>query len=115
MAAFMKIVRESEDPLVISFVPSEEHANINGFVHGGYLFFLCDELVGQYVKACGRTGAAADSHIHYYRPALLNQKLLAGISERKIGKKLGTYLTELRNEEGTLIAEALFTVAVRTE
>ena len=42
---FMEIVQESSDPLVISFMPSDEHANINGSVHGGYLFFLCDELV----------------------------------------------------------------------
>ena len=115
MAAFMEITQESTEPLIISFVPSDEHANINGFVHGGYLFFLCDELVGRYVKAIGRRGAAADSNIQYYRPAHLRQKLYAGISERKSGKKLGTYLVELRDEERTLIADALFTVAFKEE
>lgn len=67
------------------------------------------------MKAIGRRGAAADSNIHYYRPAHLRQKLYAGISERKSGKKLGTYLVELRDEERTLIADALFTVAFKEE
>lgn len=113
--SFMEIVQESSDPLVISFVPSVEHANINGAVHGGYLFFLCDELVGRYVTACGRKGAAADSNIHYYRPASLDKKLYASISERKVGKRLGTYLVELRDEEHVLISDALFTVAFQSE
>lgn len=115
MAAFVKITEESVDPPVISFIPSEEHANINGFVHGGYLFYLCDELVGRYVTACGKRGAAADSNIHYYRPAPLHKKLLASVSERKVGKRLGTYLVELRDETHVLIADALFTIAFKTE
>lgn len=115
MASFMEIMQESDEPLVISFMPTKEHANINGTVHGGYLFFLCDELVGRYVKSCGKVGAAADSNIHYYRPAMLDKKLFASISERKTGRRLATYLIELRDEERLLIADALFTVAFKSE
>ena len=115
MASWMEITKESTDPLILSFVPVEEHANTNGFVHGGILFFLCDELAGRYVMAGGRTGAAADANIHYYRPARIHKKLFATITERKAGKKLGTYLVELRDEEQTLIADAIFTVSYRTD
>ena len=115
MTAGMEILQESSEPLVLSFLPTEAHANVNGFVHGGYLFYLCDELVGRYVTAGGRKGAAAEGSIHYYRPAALHRKLLASLQERKVGRRLGTYLVELRNEEGVLIADALFTIAFRPE
>ena len=104
------IVQESTDPFVISFMPSEKYANINGFVHGGFLFYVCDDIIGRYVTSIGRIGAAADGNIHYYRPAVTDKRLYAYISERKSGKRLGTYFVELKNEDGTLIADALFTV-----
>ena len=105
------IRQESTDPFVISFMPSKEYANVNGFVHGGILFYVCDDIIGRYVTFIGKTGAAADSNIHYYRPAVLDKRLVASISERKAGKRLGTYFVELKNEDGLLIADALFTVA----
>ena len=111
MPMHMDIIEESEEPLVLSFVGGAEHGNVNGVTHGGVLFYLCDEIVGRYVTRLGRSGAAAEGSIHFYRPALLGKKILISISERKSGKRLGTYLVELRYEDGTLVADALFTVA----
>ena len=107
----MKIIQESETPFAVSYCPTEEDKNVNGMVHGGVIFYLCDDAVGRYVTAQGKVGAAADGSIHYYRPARLHEKLTATVIERKVGRRLGVYLVEAKNEQGKLIADALFTIA----
>lgn len=107
----LEVTSESTDPFSISIVPGERDLNINGTVHGGLIFFICDDIIGRYVTHIGRQGAAADSHIHFYRPARSGVRLTATVSERKVGRRLGTYLVELKDPDGLLIADALFTVA----
>jgi len=104
-------IEESTEPFSVSLCPSDKNLNVNGTVHGGVIFTLCDEIIGRYVTSIGRKGAAADASIHYYRPANAGEKITATVHERKVGKKLGVYLVELTNPENKLIADALFTVA----
>lgn len=105
------MIEELGDVFRLSFVPSDKNLNVNGKIHGGIMFTLCDEAIGRYVTAQGRVGAAADANIHYYRPANAGEKMTATVIERKVGKKLGIYLVELKNEEGKLLADSLFTIA----
>mgnify|MGYP003305746077 CR=1 FL=1 len=105
------IVEVPGEKFCITFSPSDKNVNINGSVHGGVLYLLCDEAIGRYVTAMGRKGAAADANIHYYRPGKPGEPLFATVSDRKVGKKLGIFLVELTNGEGKLLADALFTVA----
>lgn len=95
----------------ISMVPNEENANVNGSVHGGVLFLLCDEAIGRYVTSLERKGAAADANIHFYRPAKIGERIYATVRERKVGRKLGVYLVEITGPDGKLLADSLFTVA----
>lgn len=104
-------VQESTEPFCISLCPSEKNVNVNGSVHGGVLFLICDEVIGRYVTALDRKGAAADADIHFYRPAAANERIFATVRERKVGRKLGIYLVELTNEKQKLLADAMFTVA----
>lgn len=105
------IVQVPGEKFCISFCPNEKNANVNGKVHGGISFLLCDEAIGRYVTSLGRIGAVADANIHYYRPAELGKTLYAAVSERKTGKKLAIYLVELTDDTGKLLADTLFTVA----
>ena len=107
----MNIQPESTAPFALSCRPTEEDKNVNGKVHGGVLFYLCDDAVGKYVTSQGKVGAAADGSIHYYRPAELNEKIIATVFERKVGRRLGVYVVEARNEAGKLLADSLFTIA----
>lgn len=107
----VEFVQESLEPMCISFCPSEKNLNVNGKIHGGVLFTLCDDIIGRYVTHIGRKGAASDANIHYYRPAEAGERLYATLHERKTGKMLGVYQVELTNEAGKLIADAMFTVA----
>ena len=101
----------STKPVCLTYTPTQNDANINGDVHGGVIFYLCDEAIGRTVKEMGRVGAAASGEIHYYRPARVGESLSATVSERKIGKRLGVFLVEARTATGVLAADALFTVS----
>lgn len=105
----MKIEKCEGTEGYISGIPSEDDINVNGVVHGGILFYLADEAVGRYVTEKGLKGAAADSNIHFYRPAFPNELLVVFVSERKVGKRVGVYMVEIKKED-VLIADALFTV-----
>lgn len=104
-------VQESTDPFCISFCPDEKNRNVNGTIHGGVMFLLCDDIVGRYVTFIGRKGAAADANIHYYRPVVPGERLYATLEVRKSGRHLDVYLVRLTNESGKVIADSLFTVA----
>lgn len=105
------IIQESTEPFRVSYQPNDSNVNINGSIHGGVMFYLCDDAIGRYVTSLGRVGAAADASIHYYRPGKPGEKMIATVLERKIGRRLGVLLVELRNEAGVLLADSVFTVA----
>ncbi len=107
----MDIRTISENPFSLEYTTQGDDKNINGTVHGGILFYVCDEAIGRYVKHIGRVGAAADANIHYYRPVQIGQKITAVLHERKVGKKLGIFFVEAKDEGGKLLADSLFTVA----
>lgn len=104
-----------ETAFSIAYQTEEKDQNVNGAVHGGVIFHLCDEAVGQYVTRQGRIGAAADANIHYYRPARIGETLTAAVTERKVGRRLGVYWVEVKNEARKAVADALFTVVFSQE
>ena len=103
-------IEEVGEQFMLSFVPNEKNANVNGVVHGGIIFLLADETIGRYVTRSGRKGAASDANVHFYRPAVIGEKMTATVTDRKVGKKLGVYLIDIKNETGKLIADAMVTV-----
>ena len=111
----MKFIQTGIAPFSIAYTPTAEDQNVNGAVHGGVIFHLCDEAVGRYVTAQGKAGAAADASIHYYRPARIGERLTAQVSERKIGRRLGVLFVEVQSEQGKRVADALFTIAFAEE
>ena len=107
----MDIIQNSDNPVSLAYTTSNEDRNVNGMVHGGVIYYLCDEAVGRQVTQMGKVGAAADGSIHYYRPVRLGERITVTVFERKIGRRLGVFAVEARNDPGKLIADALFTIA----
>ena len=93
----MRIIQEPGEPFSISYDPDEKDLNVNGTVHGGIIFYLCDEAIGRYMTALGKKGAAADADIHFYRPAFPGNRITVTVTERKAGRRLGVYLIEAKN------------------
>ena len=72
---------------------------------------LCEEAIARYQLKNGKKGAAAEGHIHFYRPAAVGERITATVTERKTGRKLGIYLIEVRNDAGVLLADTVTTIA----
>lgn len=85
------------------------HLNTQGTVHGGILYTLCDQAVGAYIVYKKRNGVGIDGSIRYYRPAKEGDILTAEVFERKSGRRLGVFLTELKDQNGKLLADCAFT------
>ena len=107
----MEFYQDETNDFSVSCIPSEYSRNINGTVHGGVILLLCEEAIARYIVRKGRKGAAAEVHIHYYRPAGVGERITATVTERKVGRKLGIYLIEVRNNAGVLLADTVTTIA----
>ena len=97
------------DKLTVTARVNENHLNTEGVVQGGILYTICDQAMALYDIASGRRGIGTDGSIHHYRPAKAGDVLKAVVSNRKCGRTTSTYLVELYNQSGKLIADAMFT------
>lgn len=97
------------DRLSVVMEAKEKHLNMQGTVHGGILYALCDQAAGAYVAYKKRKGVGMDGSIHYYRPAKQGDILTATAYERKSGKRVVVYFVELKDQDGKLLADCLFT------
>lgn len=79
-----------------------------GNIHGGVIFTLCDNAAGSYMANLGRYSVTMHSDLSFYRPAHLGDLLTARVDARKIGKTVSVLLVELRDQNGTRIADGTF-------
>ena len=99
----------SDDGFCVTLDVQEQHLNVFGTVHGGIQFALCDQAVSACVTYHKRSATGLDGSIHHYRPAHLGDTLTATVRERKTGRTTGVYFVELKNQNGKLIADGMFT------
>lgn len=89
---------------------TEQLLNPKGNVHGGTLFALCDSAVGAYIAFQHQWAVTVDSTIHFFRPALCGDNLIARVFERKKGHTISTFSVEVYNGKNQNIADATFTM-----
>ncbi len=95
-----------------SFEILADHLNGHGTAHGGILYSLCAEAIAMYLGDIEkRDGVGAEGSIHYYKAAKPGETLTITVTPRKVGKRMGNYLIEIKNENDQLIADSMFTVA----
>lgn len=99
----------SDNSFSVVMEARDVHLNTHGTVHGGILFALCEQALSAYIAYNGLEGVGLDGNIHYYRPALEGDVLTATAYERKGGRRVGVYFVELKNADGKLLADGLFT------
>jgi acyl-CoA thioesterase len=80
-----------------------EHMNGAGTVHGGALFTLADFAFAVASNSHGTLAVAATAHISFLR-AVTEGTLTAEAREVGVGRKLGTYTVEIKNDQGELVA-----------
>ncbi len=85
------------------------YLNPVGSVHGGCIFTLADVTCGAAARTRTPCVTTVDGNIHFLRPALNTSRLLGEARELKCGKKLLVYEVSIKDQDGKLIAEGMFT------
>lgn len=86
----------------------KEHMNPIGSVHGGALFTMADEACGIAASTTGGVCTTVDSHIEFLNAAIGVKYLTAEAKPKKIGKKIRSFVVEIKDEKERLIATADF-------
>ena len=87
-------------------------ANLNplGNAHGGAIYALCDVAGGTAAASYGRVGVTLNASINYLRPGKEGKALVAKTREIKNGRTTAVYGIDVTDEDGTLVADATFTM-----
>lgn len=85
------------------------HLNSAGTLHGGAIFSLADAAFSAASNSHGVLAASIDASISYFKAATRGS-LTARAREVACSPKLGTYLIDVTDEAGTLIAHFRGTV-----
>jgi len=92
------------DLMTTTWQPRPEHQGWNGFVHGGMLGLVLDEVMAQSVNRSGYIIPTAEMTVRFRRPAPFDRPLRA-TATRPEGRRLLTVRGEIRDMDGVLIAE----------
>lgn len=77
-------------------------------MHGGCIFTLADTIGGSAALTHGVKVVTLDSTIHYLKPALHTEKLIAEAREIKYGSTVAVYEeVSITNAEGDLLSTVL--------
>jgi acyl-CoA thioesterase len=79
-------------------------ANILGMVHGTALFALIDEAFQAAVNAHGTVAVALNMNLTFHKAPALGERLTARTRELHAGRRTATYLIQVTDGQGRLIA-----------
>jgi len=82
----------------------EDMENIFGMVHGGAIFSLIDEAFETAANTHGTAAVALSMNITYIKPVSAGDVLYAEAKEMSLSGRIGTYVINVENEGGDLIA-----------
>ena len=80
-----------------------EHMNPIGTVHGGCLFTLADAVCGIAASSLGGICTTVNSNIQFLNAAFWPKYLIAEAEPKKLGRKIRTFLVEIRDDKDVLI------------
>lgn len=80
-----------------------EHTNPIGTVHGGCLFTLADAACGIAASSTGSICTTVNSNIQFLNAAFWPKYLIAEAKPKKLGRKIRTFLVEIRDDKDVLI------------
>ena len=105
-----EVVIDDEDHLSLVVRTEENHMNLHGTIQAAIQYLIADSALGMYLKYIGRPAVGMDGHIYFYRPAFLGDTLTATIFPRKIGRRTGNFSSEIKNQNGKIVSECIFSV-----
>ena len=95
---------DARQRIVGRFRLGEEYQGGTGFLHGGIIALLLDEVMSKASRFHGVRAVTADLHVEYKRPIRTGQEIVVeGFVTRRDGRQL-YHEGEIRNEAGDLLA-----------
>jgi uncharacterized protein (TIGR00369 family) len=95
---------DARQRIVGRFQLGEEYQGGSGFVHGGIIALLLDEVMSKATRFHAEHAVTADLHVEYKRPIRVGQEIvIEGFGARRDGRQL-YHEGEIRNEAGDLLA-----------
>lgn len=90
-------------------MPVTEHSmNPIGSVHGGCLYTIADVAGGAAACSHGYLVTTLDADFHYLRPGIGSTRLTAVAREIKAGKRVLVYDISVMDQDGTVLAQGIF-------
>jgi uncharacterized protein (TIGR00369 family) len=103
----MKLVFEQDDArqrIVGRFQLGDAYQGGAGFLHGGIIAVLLDEVMSKACRFHGEHAVTAELHVEYLRPIRVDQQIVVeGFVARRDGRQL-YHEGEIRNEAGDVLA-----------
>ncbi|AKT52609.1 hypothetical protein ADJ73_05190 [Arsenicicoccus sp. oral taxon 190] len=104
------------DDVGVRLVPTEEHANVNGGVHGGVLATLLDSVMGQAARNHlpeDKSAVTVSLTVTFLNPAAVGEELVASAEVRKEGGSLVMMEADVvRAEDERPVAHGVATFSV---
>ena len=105
----MKLAFEQDDErqrITGRFHLGEDYQGGSGFLHGGIIAVLLDEVMSKVCRFHNEHAVTADLRVEYLRPIPVNQEIVVeGFITRRDGRQL-YHEGEIRNAAGKLLARA---------
>jgi uncharacterized protein (TIGR00369 family) len=103
----MHLAFEQDDArqrIVGRFRLGEEYQGGSGFLHGGIIALILDEVMSKTVRFHGQNAVTAELRVEYKKPIRANTEIVVeGFVTRRDGRQL-YHEGEIRNEAGELLA-----------
>ena len=100
----MELIELGEGYSKVKMTFKEDMENIFGMVHGGAIFSLIDEAFETAANTHGTVAVALSMNITYIKPVSAGDVLYAEAKEMSLSGRIGTYVINVENERGDLIA-----------
>ena len=113
-SAGIQLIEASPGHAVARMEVTENHLNSVGTLHGGAMFTLADFVFAVASNAHGKIAMAIHTEISFFK-AVRSGTITAKASEISLHEKLSTYLVEITDETGSLIAHFKGTAYRRNE
>lgn len=111
----IRVLEAERGRVVMAATPAEQHLNLGGIVHGGFLAVLMDCATGYALhttQAPGATTPHVAAAYQYLRFGLVGVELRCSAEVLRSGRRLGNVRAELRDADDRLLATAETTHAV---
>ena len=100
----MEVTEYNEGIASVRMEVTDSHLNAANICHGGVIFSLADVAFALASNSYGNVALALDMSISYLKAIRSGEMLTARCSECKRSRRTGTYLIEVKNSSGNLVA-----------